>query len=142
MDREPHYIDYEGIKLLYLDFSDMPNEKIRLFMEKCKKILRDLPQKSLLYLVNVKNMDYSVKSIKDFTNFSKFNDHFSKATAIIGMDSMKQTLYNVALAFSERDKKFIKTCNSEDEAKAWLKSVLDSEKAKEEAAKDSSEPLP
>ncbi len=101
------------------------------FINVCKAFIAPLQTHGVLFLVNVDGMKYTIRTIRDFTNFSRFNAEFSKATAVVGMTKEMQTLYNVALAMAGRDKKYIKTFNADqvEAAKAWLKALVDEEKA-------------
>jgi hypothetical protein len=121
MDKMPCFVDYEELRLVYLDFSEMQTDVIPGFLEKCKDFVRNLPQKSVLFLVNAYHIDFTTKNIRDFTQFSKYNAYYAKATAVIGMDSVKQTLYNVALTLADRDKEKIQYFRNEEDGKAWLK---------------------
>ncbi len=133
-ERKPFYIQYEGLNLLYLDFKEIQNEEIPDFISICKAFVAKCEHESVLFLVNVHGMHYNMKTIRDFTNFSRYNSDFSKATAVVGMTKEMQVLYNVALSMAGRDKRYIKTFDSDDEeaAKAWLKNVIDEEKGEKE----------
>lgn len=127
-ERKPYFLQYEGVDLLYLDFRNINNEELVPFLNECKIFISKCQPGNVLFLVDVTNFKYGIKNIRDFTNFSRFNEKFSKATAIIGMTKEMQMLYNVALSLAGRDKSRVKTFSTELEAKQWLKGIIDKEK--------------
>ncbi len=134
MERMPQYLSYEGIDLLSIDFSGLNSDEMRVLIEISKSFVSKCKPGSILFFVKVTGIKYTVKSIRDFTNFSKYNRDFAKATAIIGISREAQVLYNVALSLAGRDKSTIKFFDEgrDDEARMWLKSVIDNEKLKQD----------
>jgi|GEM_PF-1468137 hypothetical protein len=129
MAERPDFIQYEGVDLLSLRFSGMSVDEVRDYLEASKAVISKQPLKSVLFLVDVTGLNYNLKSIRDFTNFSRFNGEFSKATAVIGLTSEMRMLYKAALAMSGRDKSTVRFFSSGEEnvAKAWLKGIIDKE---------------
>jgi hypothetical protein len=130
MDKKPDFIQYEGVDMLSLQFAGLSVEEVREYLEASKSVISKQPLKSVLFIVNVTGLNYNLKSIRDFTNFSRFNGEFSKATAVIGLTAEMRMLYKAALAMSGRDKSLVQFFSSGEEnvAKAWLKGIVEKEK--------------
>jgi hypothetical protein len=118
--REPVMIDWKGKEILYLDFRNLKGKDIDNFIVNCKKYISKLPEQSTLYLSNVEGMEYTFSSIRTFKSFSKYNESFLKASAIVGINKQMQMLYNVSLSLAHRDNSRVRTFNTEVEAKEWL----------------------
>ncbi len=134
MVKKPCFIQFEGVDLYYLEFKGLSNEEVREYMEESKAIVSKCLPDSVLFLVNASGVNYTVKTIRDFTNFSRYNGHFARATAIMGLSPEMRMLYNVALAMANRDKSRFKFFSAQEEsaAKIWLKSIAGKEKEDEE----------
>jgi len=120
---KPDFIEYNGKKILYLNFVNMKKEDIPTYIEETKKLLLPHPPGSVLFLANVYKMSFDKETVKNFVGFFKFNKPFSKRTAVIGLDSIKKMLYEASLVLSGRGSENIRVFdgpNAEAKAKDWL----------------------
>ena len=120
---KPEFIEYNGKKILHLNFANMKKEDVPAYMEEVKKILVPNPPASVLFLANVYKMSFDKATVKHFVEFFKFNKPFSKRTAVIGLDSIKKMLYEASLVLSGRGSENVRVFdgpNAEAKAKDWL----------------------
>ena len=78
------------------------------------------PPKSTLCICNVKDATTRLRPeiIQILKDFTKHNEPYMKMTAVIGVEGLKQIIFNSFLAFSRRKNLVLK--NSEEEALEWL----------------------
>lgn len=120
---KPEFIEYNGEKILYLNFANMKKEDVPIYMEEVKKLLPPNPPGSVLFLANVYKMSFDKSTVKNFVEFFKFNKPFAKRTAVIGLDSIKKMLYEASLVLSGRASENTRVFdgpNAESKAKDWL----------------------
>lgn len=122
MFEPPRLTEVQGVPMLSLDFRHKNAQEVADYILVCKPIIAKCPEGSVRFLVNVTGMNFGMRTVRDFTLFSKFNNPFAQATAIIGMTPQMQVLYNAALALAGRDKSRVRTVNTEAEGIAWLAS--------------------
>jgi hypothetical protein len=120
---KPEFIEYNGKKILYLNFVNMAKLDIPVFLEEAKKLVLPNPPGSVLFLANVYKMSFDKATVKNFVAFFKSNRPFVKRTAVIGLDSIKKMLYEASLVLSGRGSENTKVfdgLNAETRAKDWL----------------------
>ena len=120
---KPEFIEYNGKKILYVNFSNMKKEDIPTYMEEAKKLLLPNPPGSVLFLANVYKMSFDKATVKNFVEFFKFTKTYTKRTAVIGLDTLKKMLYEAVLVISGRGSENIRVFdghNAESKAKDWL----------------------
>lgn len=120
---KPEFIDHNGKKIFYLNFSHMEKEAIPAFMEEAKNVLSPQPPSSVLFLANVNKMSFDKQIVKNFVDFFKFTKTYTQKTAVIGLDTIKKMLYEAVLVLSGRGSENIRVFdgpNAEAKAKDWL----------------------
>jgi hypothetical protein len=120
---KPEFIEYNGKKIFYLNFSHMKKDDIPAFMEEAKQLLMPNPHASVLFLANVLKMSFDPSTVKNFVEFFKFTKTYTKRTAVIGLDTIKKMLYEAILTLSGRGSENIRVFdgfNAESKAKDWL----------------------
>jgi len=120
---KPEFIEYNGKKILYVNFSNMKKEDIPTYMEEAKKLLLPNPPGSVLFLANVYKMSFDKATVKNFVEFFKVTKTYTKRTAVIGLDTLKKMLYEAVLVISGRGNENIRVFdgpNAEVKAKDWL----------------------
>ena len=78
--------------------------------------------KAVIWSAIMRNQ-YSPSHVKKFVEFFKFTKTYTKRTAVIGLDTIKKTLYEAVLTISGRGSENIKVFdgyNDELKAKDWL----------------------
>ena len=78
------------------------------------------PPESTLCICNVKGATIRLRPeiIQILKDFTKHNEPYMKMTAVIGVEGLKQIIFNSFLAFTRRENLVLK--NSEEEALEWL----------------------
>lgn len=120
---KPEFIEYNGKKIFYVNFSNMKKEDIPTYMEEAKKMLSPNPPTSVLFLANVNKMSFDKATVKNFVEFFKVTKTYTKRTAVIGLDTLKKMLYEAVLVISGRGNENIRVFdgpNAEVKAKDWL----------------------
>ncbi len=74
--------------------------------------------KSIICICNVKNITIRPEIIQILKDFTKHNEPYMKMTAVIGVEGLKQIIFNSLLLFTRRKNLVLK--NSEEEALEWL----------------------
>lgn len=98
---KPEFIEYRGKKVFYLNFSNMEKNAIPAFMEEAKKALSAHEPASVLFLANVEKMKFDKNIVKNFVDFFKFTKTFTKKTAVIGLDTIKNAIGKRACSFRQ-----------------------------------------
>jgi hypothetical protein len=113
-------IDYNGKKIFFIDFSDLQFiDQVKAVAEEIKKYVPQQPPNSIYSLTTIEGMHFN-NSIKEvFTELAKLNKPYVKAGAIVGVDGLKQILFNGIMKLSGRD---MKSFSSMELAKEWLAS--------------------
>lgn len=120
---KPEFVEHNGKKILYVNFSNMKKEDIPTYMEEAKRLLLPNPPGSVLFLANVYKMSFDKATVKNFVEFFKFTKTYTKRTAVIGLDTLKKMLYEAVLVISGRGSENIRVFdgpNAESKAKDWL----------------------
>jgi hypothetical protein len=118
-DNQDHFcfIDHKGKKLLYVDYSFTPHNKIISALGAIVKHIRDLGKKDLLMLTNVNGVDLSVDDLIKSKKCSKEIKPFLKKNAVIGLSERHHLFIKTLRLFSGMD---IEMFNDIQTAKDWL----------------------
>jgi len=111
-------IDFQGNKIFYMDFTNLKsvNEIVNV-MNEAKSYIFKQPPSSVLALTNIEGMHFN-NQVKDvFSEFVKQNKPYIKNSAVVGVDGLKQILYNGIMKLTGRDVKAFSTMSV---AKSWL----------------------
>ncbi len=111
-------LTYNGKQVFYMDFSGIKSEnEIVALINECKTHIRSKTPKSVYSLTNIRDMHFS-GSIKDhFSDFVKGNKDYIKASAVIGVDGLKQIVFNGLMKLTGRD---LRSFNDKESALEWL----------------------
>jgi len=111
-------IDFQGAKIFYMDFTNLSSaEEVSKLMEECKSFIRSQPLASVTALTNIEGMHFN-NQIKDlFSDFVKNNKPYIKNSAVVGVDGLKQIVYNGVMKLTGRNVKAFSTLSI---AKSWL----------------------
>lgn len=117
-DRSPIVIFYRQKRIIYIDFSELRNaEEIFALAEKSSSLFRQNLPKSILVLANVSGMSFNREIYSKLMVYTKNNDPYLRAYAIVGMSGLMQVLYTAVAKFSGRD---LKPFANETDAKEYL----------------------
>lgn len=111
-------IDFQGNKLFYMDFTNLKSaEEVMNVITEARSYIVRQPASSILALTNIEGMHFN-NQVKDlFSDFVKQNKPYIKCSAVIGVDGLKQILYNGIMKVTGRDVKAFSTMSI---AKSWL----------------------
>ena len=111
-------IDFQGFKIIYLDFSGLKSEDaIISVIDQSKPLIRDCAPNSLFFLSNIKDMHFNNRIREIFTAFTSGNRNFVKASAIIGASGLQNIMINGINKITGRK---LKSFSDESSAKNWL----------------------
>ena len=112
-------INYEGVTIVYTNASGMEtNDALDLFKSTIP-VISSMPPKSVLSLVNLKDVVLSRTFNVELKNIAVENSPYVKATAICGLSMMASFIAKSIIKLTNRNAKFF---DDVEEAKAWLHS--------------------
>lgn len=111
------FIDFEGYKILMIDFSNAELEEIVAVAKEVKLIVGKEPLKSVFTITNVNGIRISFGTIRVLKDLAVANKPFVKASAAIGLSSLQKVELDIIMKFSGRS---FPTFNSVQEAAEWL----------------------
>jgi len=117
MEEKIRFIQYEGKKILHLDFSRCKADEILNTITKAKKVIATHPERSLLTLTDVTDARFSDAVAQEMKAFTAHNRPYVRAAAVVGVTGLKRIIFEAVIAFSGRK---ISTFDSIEKAKQWL----------------------
>ena len=118
MDRDRiRYIDYGGLEILYLDFSEAEVQDVLDVVDKAADIIRSRPEKSVFTLVYTDQAKFDTEVIRAMKEFAKGNEPYVKASAIVGIKGLQKIIMDAVSLFSKREFGIFEDM---DEAKRYL----------------------
>jgi len=96
------FITYNGVKILYEDYSQSKPEEILPLLKKAQAIISEQPQNSILALVNVKGSNFNMEVTTALKDFVKANSPYIKYSAVYGVEGLKEVIFNSLLSFTGR----------------------------------------
>ena len=112
------WMEHKGKRIFYMDIATPNPKELKDITSQIELIYEKEPPKSILALCNVTGIAIKPESIQILKNFTKHNEPYMKMTAVIGVEGLKQIIFNSFLAFTRRENLVLK--NSEEEALEWL----------------------
>jgi hypothetical protein len=93
-------ITHSGRKIIFQDFSHMkPGEEFQRNIQRAQVLIRAGPRKSVLSLSDVGGSTFNSEVVRTFKDFTKGNEPYIRASAIVGVDGLIRVgLKGVALA--------------------------------------------
>jgi hypothetical protein len=112
------WLFHKGKRIIYMDLGTNNPEELKDITSRIELELEKEPPKSAMCICNVKNVTIRPEIIQILKNFTKHNEPYMKMTAVIGVEGLKQIVFNSLLVFTRRKNLVLK--NSEEEALEWL----------------------
>jgi len=111
-------MNYQGKNIYLIDFSSLKSEnEIKIVIDEAKNHIRMQSPRSLIVLCKINEMHFN-NQIKDiFIDFVKGNKPFVKASAVLGVNGLRQILFNGIMKLTGRD---VRSFDEEIKAKEWL----------------------
>lgn len=111
------FIRHKQKEILQLDFSECSYEELVALVTKARDIISQQTPNSLLVLTNVADIRVNKDVVKTLREYLELNKPFIKASAVTGVNSQTQVLFNTIITLARRD---IKLFDNEEAAKNWL----------------------
>jgi hypothetical protein len=116
--RTPRIIEYKGIQIVYLDYSNIKKiDDIFSFLDKAGAFIRSHQPNSIYTLTNLEGMHFNNEIFNRFIAYVKANNPHVKASAVVGMGGMMQIFYNTFTKVTGRN---VRAFSSDIEAKEYL----------------------
>jgi hypothetical protein len=117
MDDKITFIQHEGKKILYLDFSHAKVGDVLATISEAKKVIAVHPERSLLTLTNVTDARFDETVSQEMKQFTAHNKPYVRAGAVIGVTGFKKILFDAVVLFSKRK---LAAFDDIEQAKQWL----------------------
>jgi hypothetical protein len=114
-----HWIEYNGKKILYQDFSNLffNTNAVKEELEQVEAIVLGEPENSVLVISNFENTEISSELMPILNEASKATKSHVRKTATIGVTGFKRTLGDLLSRFTGQQLMYFM---NEAEAKKWL----------------------
>jgi hypothetical protein len=110
-------VEYDGKEIVKADLSSAGVEEAVTVFQEASDVIKTKARKSVLFLADVADVSYTRETVSGIKNFSMSNNPYIKATAVVGMDAVKQAILSTVRFLSLHE---IKSFDTEIEAKDWL----------------------
>ena len=111
------FIDHNGGKICYLDFSGLNREELIENIGKAENLIASQPLNSVLTLTNVTNTKFDTDTTDRIKQLTAHNKPYVKKGAVVGVTGMQKIVYKAVIKFSKRD---LSLFDNVDDAKDWL----------------------
>lgn len=111
------FIEYEGKRILFIDFGGVEFEDLVGIIRECKKLIAKETPGTVLTLTNVAGARVNPMTSKVLKEFTTFNKPYVKAGAVIGATGLLKLEFDIVMKFSGR---VLARFDTPEEAKAWL----------------------
>ncbi|MGD8352845.1 MAG: hypothetical protein PVJ01_01665 [Pseudomonadota bacterium] len=116
MDRA-RFIEHNGVRIVYLDFSDCTTEEAKEVIDEAKPLIRKEPLKSVLTLTYTDGGRFDGEVISALKEFTKGNEPYVKAAAVVGITGLQKIVLDAVSFFSSRG---FATFDEAEKAKDYL----------------------
>lgn len=123
MSREINFIEYNGQKILFVDFSNFENtdellEQVHKAGDKIQALVK-ANEKDILMFTDINNSQINSAALSKLKEVGKFGKPILRKSALIGITGAKKTLLNIVNMITKMPNKAFDTKN---EALDWLTS--------------------
>jgi hypothetical protein len=110
--------DHQGKRILLLDYSAMTDPVVAMeAIRRSMAVVAAQPRDSLLVLTDVSDSRYNAAVLQGLKELAAHNAPYVRASAVVGITGLRRIAYQAIVVFSKRT---IRTCDTRDEARAWL----------------------
>lgn len=109
---------YKNKKILLVNMAGTTVDEIKKVIEVSEPVIAGEPPKSVLCLTDVSDLKTSPEITQMIKEFTKHNEPYIKATAVIGVHGLKQVIFTGVLRFTGR--KNMIASDTKEEAMEWL----------------------
>jgi hypothetical protein len=125
MHERIRFIEHRGKKILVVDFSNCPAQRVEEIARAVPDYATAQPLNSVLVLTDFTEATFNQDALRALKETAVFDKPFIKRSALLGTQSFPRDFYEEITSFSRRDLRIFAT---RDEALTWL--VGDSASAK------------
>lgn len=118
MDRV-RFIEHNGKKVLFLDFSYCQPEEVIEIMDECKRIVTSQPKDSVLTFSDMTEGQFTKDGIQRMKEVAAYDRPFVRRAALIGNHTASDVVHKSIMDFSQR---YFRRFDSREEALDWLTS--------------------
>jgi hypothetical protein len=118
MDRV-RFIEHNGKKVLFLDFSYCQPEEVIEIMDECKRIVTSQPKDSVLTFSDMTEGQFTKDGIQRMKEVAAYDRPFVRRAALIGNHAASDVVHKSIMDFSQR---YFRRFDSREEALDWLTS--------------------
>lgn len=116
------FVEHRGVRILLADFSGLQGpEALHRELERARKLVQQQPPESLLILVNLEGVPYTLESVGLLRKFALLNRPYVKARAVIGLAEVARLSFRAVAYVSGRK---MEAFDDEEVARSWLISQL------------------
>jgi hypothetical protein len=112
------WIMYKNKKILLVNMAGNTVDEIKKVIEDSKPVIAGEHPKSVLCLTDVSDLKTSPEITQMIKDFTKHNEPYIKATAVVGVHGLKQVIFTGVLRFTGR--KNMVASDTKEEAMEWL----------------------
>ena len=116
MDRA-RIIEHKGIRIVYIDFSNCPTTEALDVITAARPLIRNKPDKSVFTITYTDGGKFDSNLISSLKEFTKGNEPYVKAAAVVGITGLQKIVLNAVSFFSNRE---FATFDDMEEAKEYL----------------------
>lgn len=112
------WTEHKGTRILFGDFSGVTRpDELTLAIEEGKRVVLNQPPKSLLSLLDVEGLHFTVDTARRLKEGMAQNTPFVKATAVIGLSGLQKVLFQAIRRIRPGT---IESFSTREEALDWL----------------------
>jgi hypothetical protein len=117
MHERIRFIEHHGKKILVVDFSNCPAQKVEEIARAVPDCATAQPLNSVLVLTDFTEATFNQDALRALKETAVFDKPFIKRSALLGTQSFPRDFYEEITSFSRRDLRIFTT---RDEALTWL----------------------
>ena len=111
------FINYEGKRILLVDFSDCPANEVEEIAREVPEYVTVNPPASVLMLTDFPGAAFDRDALLAMKETAVFDKPFVKKSALLGIEDLPVSFYDELKSFSRRE---LLTFKTREEALAWL----------------------
>jgi hypothetical protein len=120
MPKRVNFIEHNGVRILYIDWSGGASWEIREAMHDAKQLIATQPKGSVRTLTNVTEVQMDQATTEMLRGYMAHNKPYVMAGAVVGLNDLKMIAFNFVNRVTGRT---LRAMNDVEEAKDWLASV-------------------
>jgi hypothetical protein len=120
MPKRVNFIEHNGVRILYIDWSGGASWEIREAMHDAKQLIATQPRGSVRTLTNVTEVQMDQATTEMLRGYMAHNKPYVMAGAVVGLNDLKMIAFNFVNRVTGRT---LRAMNDIEEAKDWLASV-------------------